>query len=218
MLENHTQEPVTLPLTLEFRSEFDDVLAVRGLLDPERGQLHPPREEGTSLVLEYDGVDDVRRSTRVELEPEPERWEDCRAEAELELGVGEPRSVRVTIQIGEERLGASGGEAESRDRPQGMLLSRQRGHHFYAAGVPWFVVLFGRDSMIAALQSLAFTPEIAAESLRCTSIRADDDGLIRDASSEDGKLINQSWKDAGDSWSTPRAELPGLPSRWSEDD
>jgi glycogen debranching enzyme len=37
---------------------------------------------------------------------------------------------------------------------------------FYAAGTPWFVTLFGRDSVIAALQTLAFDPSVAEDTLR----------------------------------------------------
>lgn len=37
---------------------------------------------------------------------------------------------------------------------------------FYAAGAPWFVTLFGRDSVIAALQTLAFDPSVAEQTLR----------------------------------------------------
>jgi glycogen debranching enzyme len=47
-----------------------------------------------------------------------------------------------------------------------VLRSELRGQHFFAAGVPWYVTLFGRDSITAALQTLAFEPGIAESTLR----------------------------------------------------
>lgn len=48
-----------------------------------------------------------------------------------------------------------------------QLLLTDLGHGpLPAAGVPWFVTLFGRDSMIAAMQMLAFDPAIARATLR----------------------------------------------------
>ncbi len=47
-----------------------------------------------------------------------------------------------------------------------VLRSRLDGHEYFAAGVPWYVTLFGRDSLIAALQGLAYQPDIAADTLR----------------------------------------------------
>jgi glycogen debranching enzyme len=41
-----------------------------------------------------------------------------------------------------------------------------RAQRFLAAGTPWFDTLFGRDTSIASLQSLAFRPQIAKQSLR----------------------------------------------------
>jgi glycogen debranching enzyme len=35
-----------------------------------------------------------------------------------------------------------------------------------AAGLPWFMTMFGRDSILTSLQSLPFTPELAATTLR----------------------------------------------------
>lgn len=35
-----------------------------------------------------------------------------------------------------------------------------------AAGLPWFMTIFGRDSIFTSLQSIAFTPELAATTLR----------------------------------------------------
>jgi glycogen debranching enzyme len=47
-----------------------------------------------------------------------------------------------------------------------MLHSSRGGDGYYAAGVPWYATLFGRDSLIAATQMLAFDPPMAAQTLR----------------------------------------------------
>lgn len=47
----------------------------------------------------------------------------------------------------------------------GMLETWQGDDRFFAAGVPWYVALFGRDSIITALQSLAFAPEVGRATL-----------------------------------------------------
>ncbi|HXG68524.1 MAG TPA: glycogen debranching N-terminal domain-containing protein, partial [Blastocatellia bacterium] len=44
-----------------------------------------------------------------------------------------------------------------------MLRSYVGREEYFAAGVPWFVALFGRDSIITALQTLAFNPPWIAE-------------------------------------------------------
>jgi glycogen debranching enzyme len=46
------------------------------------------------------------------------------------------------------------------------LRSYLDGKQFFAAGVPWFVTLFGRDSLLVALQTLSFDPTMAEETLR----------------------------------------------------
>ena len=40
------------------------------------------------------------------------------------------------------------------------------GHSLPAAGLPWFMTMFGRDSILTSLQALPFTPELAATTLR----------------------------------------------------
>jgi glycogen debranching enzyme len=47
-----------------------------------------------------------------------------------------------------------------------MLRSRLGDEQYFAAGVPWFATLFGRDSLITALQTLAYDPRIAEQTLR----------------------------------------------------
>ncbi|MDQ6681868.1 MAG: hypothetical protein M3Y88_01175, partial [Chloroflexota bacterium] len=51
------------------------------------------------------------------------------------------------------------------------LRAELDGRDYYAAGVPWFSTLFGRDSLIAACQTLAFEPRVAAETLRLLARR-----------------------------------------------
>jgi glycogen debranching enzyme len=44
-------------------------------------------------------------------------------------------------------------------------------HSLPAAGLPWFMTLFGRDSIFTSLQALPFTPELAATTLRELALR-----------------------------------------------
>ena len=45
------------------------------------------------------------------------------------------------------------------------------GQSLPAAGLPWFMTMFGRDSIITSLQALPFTPELAATTLRALAQR-----------------------------------------------
>jgi len=44
-------------------------------------------------------------------------------------------------------------------------------HTLPAAGLPWFMTMFGRDSIITSLQTLPFTPDLAATTLRELALR-----------------------------------------------
>jgi glycogen debranching enzyme len=47
-----------------------------------------------------------------------------------------------------------------------MLEMRQQGQAFFAAGVPWYVALFGRDSLVTSIQTAAFDASVSANTLR----------------------------------------------------
>lgn len=55
---------------------------------------------------------------------------------------------------------------ESSLRDLHTLRSELEGEMFFAAGVPWFTTLFGRDSIIATLETLAYNPQLAEGTLR----------------------------------------------------
>jgi glycogen debranching enzyme len=59
-----------------------------------------------------------------------------------------------------------------------------------AAGLPWFMTVFGRDSLITSFQALPFTPELSQTTLRVLAARqATEDDPFRDA--EPGKILHE---------------------------
>ena len=71
-----------------------------------------------------------------------------------------------------------------------MLETRQGGDVFFAAGVPWYVALFGRDSIITALETLAFAPDVGRATLM---VLARHQGRERnpDRDEEPGKILHE---------------------------
>jgi glycogen debranching enzyme len=71
-----------------------------------------------------------------------------------------------------------------------MLVSTNGREEYFAAGVPWFVALFGRDSLIAALEVLPYDPSIAAATLRLLAARQ---GTVHDAYREEapGRILHE---------------------------
>ncbi|MDQ6900308.1 MAG: hypothetical protein M3072_12515 [Candidatus Dormibacteraeota bacterium] len=70
------------------------------------------------------------------------------------------------------------------------LVSRQKQESFLAAGVPWLVALFGRDSLITALQTLAYDPSIAAHTLELLA-KYQGDKLDDYRDEQPGKILHE---------------------------
>ena len=74
-----------------------------------------------------------------------------------------------------------------------LAALRMRGEddsHLPAAGMPWFMAIFGRDTIITSLQTLLFGPELAAGALRALAdlqARVDDPSI----DAEPGKIVHE---------------------------
>jgi glycogen debranching enzyme len=209
-LRNWSHEPVDVPVEVRFDADFADVFTVRGLVPERQGTRHPPEWEEDRLVFRYDGADGVSRTLRVSFSPGMERRRE-RA-AGWHCHVPARGSVQLTV-----RLSIAEAVRDSRERASGTRLAGVRvasdsellnrivarslsdldtlrtslgGHEFFAAGVPWFVTLFGRDSLTAALQVLPFDPDTAADTLR---LLASYQGTREDAwrDEEPGKILHE---------------------------
>lgn len=71
-----------------------------------------------------------------------------------------------------------------------MLATQHGEDRFFAAGVPWFVALFGRDSLITALQTVAYAPRTARTTL---DVLARHQGQRHDPArdEEPGKILHE---------------------------
>jgi glycogen debranching enzyme len=180
---------VVVRLELEVGADFSTLFAVRGSPVGRRGVLHPPAWRDGRLELRYDGADGRRRATALSFRPEPDERRHGSAVWLLALRPGDEVAVRVTGELrdrGRGRLEAAPAAvalgrlreaAVESDNPHlerafrrslddlALLVTREQGSTFLAAGVPWFMALFGRDSLVTAIQTLAFDPSIAEGTL-----------------------------------------------------
>jgi glycogen debranching enzyme len=99
-LHNHGTATVRFVLALGFRSDFADIFEVRGLKRPARGHILEPALSQAGVVLAYDGLDGLRRTTEIAVSPEPltlERAQICHA---IELAPGARWTGFITIGCG----------------------------------------------------------------------------------------------------------------------
>ena len=192
VVSNHRREQVRLQLDLRLAADFEPMLAIRGLV--ARGGRPPARVEadGAGLSFWARGRDGVVRKTAVEFGEEPERIDlgpDASASARFEIDLAAGAAHELTLSFcASEGDAPSAGIVPLRRVPErtkvvtgdelfnrvlarslqdlGLLRSALGRHSYYSAGVPWYATLFGRDSLISAMQMLAFEPDTAADTLR----------------------------------------------------
>jgi len=102
-----------------------------------------------------------------------------------------PRLARVGLQTPNHAVKRAWNQAQlDMDALQLEDPTFEKGVFIPAAGVPWFVTLFGRDSLIVSMQGISGYPQFAAGALRRLSeLQATDDDPERDM--EPGKIPHE---------------------------
>jgi glycogen debranching enzyme len=94
-LVNYGRNASVLPLRIEFAADFRDMFEVRGQTRPERGRLLAPEIGSRSVLLRYEGLDGVLRTTGLTFSPTPDRLTGDSAEFVIAL----PPSTEVELYI-----------------------------------------------------------------------------------------------------------------------
>ena len=188
---NLTNEAVQFSFSLIFQSHFEDIFAIRGMKQRNRGTLYSPDWTNEELSLRYAGADGVDRVLTIHFSPPPDRTEEAAAHYDFKLGANAYQEISVSLRVLEGHapscpsISGTRRRTSLQDRTQvstdnpllnqildrslrdlAMLRSNLGNAEYFAAGIPWYVALFGRDSIITALQMLAYDPEIAEQTIR----------------------------------------------------
>jgi glycogen debranching enzyme/CRP-like cAMP-binding protein len=216
-ISNFNAFAIDLNVQLRFAADFADIFEVRGIGRPMRGVHHPGRVTDDEAVLAYRGLDERQYLTHLHFDPAPSRLAPGRATYQLrippagksrlrvrvaaEVVSGSPPSrhhVRTTVPP--ETLPRA--TSVNTDNPLfdaaisrsladlALLRSQVDGQSYVVAGIPWYAALFGRDSLLAALQMLAWTPDLAAATLRLLA-RYQGTRTDRWRDEEPGKILHE---------------------------
>ncbi len=75
-IRNYGLSPITISLALYLEADFADIFEVRGTKRKQRGEYLPDEVTGDAITLSYQGLDAIRRRTRVQFSPRPDTLTD----------------------------------------------------------------------------------------------------------------------------------------------
>lgn len=95
---NYAEHSADLEVTFEFDADFADIFEVRGQKRAHRGKLLPPRSTGRRIELAYEGLDGIRRVTRIECSHPDSQADSNAISFPLHLEAHAETSLTITVE------------------------------------------------------------------------------------------------------------------------
>jgi len=96
-LRNYSPEATEVSLLLEFAADYADIFEVRGSKRARRGAIRRPEVREGEIVLGYDGLDGVRRQTRIQSGAPPQATAAGSMQFLLRFAPGQEQAVELTL-------------------------------------------------------------------------------------------------------------------------
>ena len=209
-IENTGSEAQQFTIRLELAADFCDLFEARGWLGVERAAACEAVDLD-QLTFRHRAADGLDFAARLSFTPTPAHVGEGSLAFDIALAPGERAQLAVATRL-EHPLARGGAgidyrewreafparlERESHQRVlaqavddlRALLLFTEHGP-VPAAGVPWFVAVFGRDALLSAHMMLPHFPEVAAGTLRYLAAFQ---GQTRDdyRAEEPGKIMHE---------------------------
>jgi glycogen debranching enzyme len=216
-IANHHKDAIDLEVKLDAAADFADLFEVKDKLE-KKGQLYSKLSNGT-LTLGYQREGFVRETRisasqpgetrkdgvtfRVHIEPRS-RW-SVSFDVQASARIGDPEGT-AAISLSQKEVDEWCSAAPR------LVGTWEPLHQIYrrslvdlaalrfrtgivpgalpAAGLPWFMAVFGRDSLLTSFQAMPYAPELAAATLRALALFQ---GRIDDPFREEepGKILHE---------------------------
>lgn len=214
-IENPGARAVTFEADVTVDADFRDLFEVRQPKRTTKGRREPVAADGHRLHFRYTAVDGVKQSTEVVAPVDAWRTAEGPAQGRIAARVapGEKRAVEIDIRVRSTlpspvvadrdwvawqrtstRFASDSPDLDAwieRSSLDLFLLSDQTTDgYFPAAGIPWFVAAFGRDSITTSLMTLPLRRDLAPAVLR---LLADNQGTreVPERDEEPGRIAHE---------------------------
>ncbi|WP_202327386.1 amylo-alpha-1,6-glucosidase [Mesorhizobium sp. 113-3-9] len=134
-LSNYSREHSTILLSLRFAADFRDMFEVRGSTRSKRGTAHTAEIARSAVVLRYEGLDNVVRTSAISFSQTPDQLTSERAD--FIIAVTKRSSQTLYVEVGNETVASPESQrfraAAARAR-FGMRAKRRHGATLHSSG------------------------------------------------------------------------------------